>query len=196
MLRVYIVIGSVRQNRIGGQVAQWVASMISLGMPLETEVVDLRDWPLPLGDEPEVPATGSYVHEHTRKWSRKIAAADGYVFVTPQYNRGYPAALKNALDHLFNEWNGKPALIVSYGHHGGSKAAAQLRQVLEGLRMQSVAIMPAITFSADMLSTDGSLRNPKEDFGPFAAQVADALQELAALLTASTAKSGDQQEAL
>jgi NAD(P)H-dependent FMN reductase len=150
-------------------------------MPFETEVIDLRQWPLPLGDEPEVPATGIYIHEHTRRWSRKIAAADGYIFVTPQYNWGYPAALKNALDHLFKEWNGKAAVIVSYGHHGGTKAAGQLRQVLEGLRMRPVATMPAITFSAEMLGTDGALQNPKADFAPYAAELEMALRELAAL---------------
>jgi NAD(P)H-dependent FMN reductase len=105
--------------------------------------LDLNDWPLPLSDEPKGPSTGIYVHER-------------FFFVTPQYNWGYPASLKNALDHLLKEWNGKPALIVSYGHHGGVKAAAQLRQVLEGLRMRPVNTMPAITFSNEMLDTAGS----------------------------------------
>jgi NAD(P)H-dependent FMN reductase len=163
-------------------------------MPFTTEVVDLRDWPLPLTDEPEIPATGIYLHEHTRKWSRKIAAADGYIFVTPQYNWGYPAALKNALDHLFKEWNGKPAVIVSYGHHGGPKAAAQLRQVLEGLRMRPVATMPAITFSTDMLDDDGALRNPPDDFAPYAAQITEATRELAALLAASSVSNADARD--
>jgi NAD(P)H-dependent FMN reductase len=151
----------------------------------EVELLDLNDWLLPLSDEPYVPATGIYVHEHTRAWSRKIAAAHGYVFVTPQYNWGYPASLKNALDHLFKEWNGKPAVIVSYGHHGGGKAAAQLRQVLEGLRMLPASAMPAITFSQEMLGADGHLRNPQEDLSSDAESVRKAAEELASLLASS-----------
>ncbi len=125
--RIYIVIGSTRPNRIGRQAAEWVLSNLPPSTVFEAELLDLNDWVLPLSDEPEIPAAGIYVHEHTRAWSRKIATADGYIFVTPQYNWGYPASLKNALDHLFKEWNGKPAVIVSYGHHGGGKAATQLR---------------------------------------------------------------------
>jgi NAD(P)H-dependent FMN reductase len=113
--RIYVIIRSTRPNRIGRQIAEWVLRNIPLSKVFDAELLDRKDWPLPLNDEPGIPATGVYAHELTRAWSRKIAAADGYIFVTPQYNWGYPAALKNALDHLFKEWNGKPAVIVSYG---------------------------------------------------------------------------------
>lgn len=180
--RVYIIVGSTRMNRIGRQIAEWVLNSIPVSTAFETELVDLNDWQLPLSDEPGIPAAGVYVHEHTRAWSRKIAAADGYVFVTPQYNWGYPASLKNALDHLFKEWNGKPAVIVSYGNHGGGKAAAQLRQVLDGLRMRPVAAMPAITILPEMLTEDGHLRDTAADFSPYAAAIVQATDELASLL--------------
>ena len=108
--------------------------------------------------------------------------ADGYFFVTPQYNWGYPASLKNALDHLFNEWTGKPAVIVSYGHRGGGKAAAQLRQVLEGLRMRPADAMPAITFSQEMLTADGRLRDPATDFLPYVEAIEQAAEELRLIL--------------
>ena len=74
----------------------------------------------------------SYANAHTLAWSRKVAEAQGYVFVAPQYNWGYPAGLKNALDHVYREWQGKPLVIVTYGGHGGGKCAAQLHQVAEG----------------------------------------------------------------
>ncbi len=162
--RIYVIIGSTRPIRMGRQIAEWVVSNIPPSTVFDPELLDLKDWPLPISDEPSIPSTGIYAHEHTHAWSRKIAAADGYIFVTPQYNWGYPASLKNALDHLFKEWNGKPAAIVSYGYHGGGKASAQLRQVLEGLRMRPINTMPAITFSNEMLTANGHLRNPQEDF--------------------------------
>lgn len=180
--KIYVIVGSMRPKRIGRQVAEWVLSNLPLSPVFEAELLDLVDWPLPLLDEPAMPATGVYAHEHTLAWSRKIAAANGYVFVTPQYNWGYPASLKNALDYLFKEWNDKPAVIVSYGFRGGVKAAAQLRQVLDGLHMRTASTMPAIIFSNEMLDADGRLRNPQEDFSPFAETVRRAAEELASLL--------------
>jgi NAD(P)H-dependent FMN reductase len=180
--RIYVIISSTRPTRIGRQIAEWVVRNIPPSRTFDLELLDLKDWRLPILDEPSIPATGLYTHEHTRAWSRKIAAADGYIFVTPQYNWGYPASQKNALDHLFNEWNGKPAVIVSYGYHGGGKAAAQLRQVLEGLRMRPTKTMPAVTFSDEMLTADGHLRNPQEDFSSSAESVLRAVEELVALL--------------
>ena len=90
-------------------------------------------------DEPIVPSqitdASLYHNEHTRAWSREIASYDAFIFVSPQYNWGYPATLKNAIDYLFNEWVAKPAMIVTYGGFGGGKCAVQLRSVLEGIRM-------------------------------------------------------------
>ena len=181
MRKVQIIIASTRPQRIGRQIAEWVQGTIPPSAGFAAELVDLVEWHLPLSDEPGVPASGNYVQEHTKAWSRKIASADGFVFVTPQYNWGYPASLKNALDHLFKEWNAKPAAIVSYGHHGGGKAAAQLRQVLDGLRMRPAATMPAIVVTKEMLAADARLRDPSADFAPFAEDVRRAAAELAAL---------------
>ena len=186
MRKIEVIIGSTRPKRIGRQIAEWVVSAIPAADGLEFELVDLADWPLP-NDEPGVPANHEYVHEHTKAWSRKVSAGDAYVFVTPQYNWGYPASLKNAIDHLHKEWLGKPAAIVSYGHRGGGKAAAQLRQVLDGLHMRPVETMPAITFNNEMLDEKGRLRNPERDFANYAETVKTALGELAAQLS-----NGDQ----
>jgi NAD(P)H-dependent FMN reductase len=101
-----------------------------------------------MDDEPGIPAAGEdYAFEHTRAWSRKISEADAFVFVSPQYNWGYPAPLKNALDHIYREWSGKPAMIVTYGGHGGDKCALQLRQVLEALKMKPITNMPSLKLS-------------------------------------------------
>jgi NAD(P)H-dependent FMN reductase len=101
-------------------------------------------------NEPTIPSqihsSSNYIQPHTRAWSEEISKYKGYVFVTPQYNWGYPAILKNAIDYLFNEWKGKAAMIVSYGGHGGGKAAVQLKGVLEGCRMGVVERMPGLHF--------------------------------------------------
>jgi NAD(P)H-dependent FMN reductase len=137
--RVLVILGSTRKGRICAKVADWVAEIGRETTVAGFELVDLRDWPLPMDDEPAIPATGVYANDHTRAWSRRVSEGDAVVFVTPQYNWGYPAPLKNALDHLYAEWRGKPALIVTYGGHGGGRCAAQLRQVTEGRPPRSPA---------------------------------------------------------
>src|SRR5471030_1364070 len=141
---VLVISGSMCAHRICIQIAEWVAQIGRETTKGAFEVVDLKDWPLPMDDEPGVPAGGDYEFEHTRAWSRKIAEAGAFVFVTPQYNWGYPASLKNALDHLYVEWAGKPAMIVTYGGHGGSRCAEQLQQVCDGLHMAPITTMPGL----------------------------------------------------
>lgn len=183
--KVHVICGSVRRERICPEIAGWVMAQLPAGVGLALERVDLADWPLPMDDEPGVPARDPYVREHTLAWSRKVAEAAAYVFVTPQYNWGYPAALKNALDHLYGEWAGKPAMIVSYGFHGGGKCAAQLREVLEGLRMRPVATMPALTLPADM-KLGARLDVGSGVFAAAAVPVARAFDELASMLGSET----------
>ena len=127
-----VIIGSVRPHRIGSDVAGWVAEVGRATVRATFELVDLRDWLLPMDGEPGIPAQGYYEQPTTKAWSAKISGGDGYVFVTPQYNWSFPAPLKNAIDHLYAEWRGKPAAIVSYGGHGGGKCAAQLGQECSG----------------------------------------------------------------
>src|SRR5580698_5591912 len=146
---ILVIVGSVRPRRIALQVAEWAAEVGRETTNAAFEVVDLKDWPLPMDDEPAVPAAGGYEFDHTHAWSAKVAAADAFVFVTPQYNWGYPAALKNAIDHLYKEWQDKPAVIVTYGGHGGGKCAAQLRQVAEAVEMRPVPTMPGIKLSRE-----------------------------------------------
>ncbi|ROV93291.1 hypothetical protein VSDG_06835 [Cytospora chrysosperma] len=151
--RVGVICGSTRSPRAGPQITEFVHKTIaahirsqqktSPPMPSMTlELVDIADFNLPLFDEPGIPQAitdypAGYAHQHTRDWSERIAALDAFVFVTPQYNWGIPAGLKNAIDYLFNEWTGKPGMVVSYGGHGGGRAAGALRTVLQGLRMRT-----------------------------------------------------------
>ena len=161
---VLVIIGSTRARRICPAIADWVAGIGRAALKRPVALIDLRDWHLPMDDEPGVPAMGVYEGDHTSAWSEMIAGASGFVFVTPQYNWGYPAPLKNALDHLYKEWSGKPALIVTYGGHGGGKAGRQLRQVLKGLHMKPVRAMPGLRLSMDRIKANTGEIDPAAEF--------------------------------
>src|SRR2546427_10830524 len=129
-LRIAIIIGSTRPGRNGEAVAKWVYEIAQERTDAEFELVDIKDFNLPLLDEPMPPIMGQYSKPHTKTWAAKIGSFDGYVFVTPEYNHGISGALKNAIDFLFREWNDKAAGFVSYGGAGGARAGGQLRLVL------------------------------------------------------------------
>ena len=138
MTRIAIILGSTRPGRNGEAVARWVLEQASTRTDAEYELVDLRDHPLPHLDE-EVPASmGMYSQAHTKAWAATIAAYDGFVFVTPEYNHGTSGVLKNALDYLYAEWNNKSAGFVSYGSAGGVRAVEQLRLVMGELQVADV----------------------------------------------------------
>jgi NAD(P)H-dependent FMN reductase len=177
---VLVIAGSLRPRRIALQVAAWVADVGRETTNAAFELVDLKDWPLPMDDEPAVPAAGGYEFDHTHAWSRKIAAADAFVFVTPQYNWGYPAPLKNALDHLYREWAGKPAMIVTYGGHGGGRCAEQLAQVCQGLRMALIATRPGFILSRERIEANAAEIDPATEFAAHLGELRQAFSELAA----------------
>lgn len=138
MVKLQVIIGSTRQNRFGEKPAKWIFEELKKKEGIEAELIDLRDWPLPFFDEPVSPlmSEGKYVNELAPKWAKKIEEADGYIFVTPEYNHGYSAVLKNAMDYVYKEWNKKPVAFVSYGAvAGGTRAVQQLRQVAIELQM-------------------------------------------------------------
>jgi NAD(P)H-dependent FMN reductase len=135
-----------------------------------------------MDDEPGIPAGGHYAFPHTKAWSAKVAEADGFVFVTPQYNWGYPAPLKNALDHLYQEWAGKPAVIVAYGSHGGNKCAAQLCQVLEGLHMRPIATMPGLRLARARIEANDGEINPAVELAEAEGDLSRVFAELGAAL--------------
>lgn len=179
--KVLMICGSVRPTRISRDVAAWVMEALPADAAVELELIDLADWHLPMDDEPGIPARDPHIHGHTQAWSRKVSEAAGFVFVTPQYNWGYPAALKNALDHLYKEWSKKPAIIVTYGFHGGGKCAKQLRQVLNGLHMRPTKTMPALTLP-EALKRGANIEVVLGAFKPAKPSVARAFAELIAAL--------------
>lgn len=134
-----VIVGSTRPGRVGLPVAQWIRERARAHGAFDVHLADLAEIALPLLDEPHHPRLQRYQHEHTKRWSAVIAASDAFVFVTPEYNHGIPAPLKNALDYLAIEWARKPAGIVSYGGvSAGLRAVGQLKQVLSALGVVSV----------------------------------------------------------
>ncbi|WP_327350926.1 NADPH-dependent FMN reductase [Streptomyces sp. NBC_01304] len=136
--RIAVVIGSSRPTRICPRIAAWIRDAAQEGSPLHYDLLDLAEVNLPLLDEPLKAALEQYEHEHTRQWSRTVLSYSGFLFVFPQYNWGYPAVVKNAVDFLYHEWHDKPATVACYGTHGGNKGATQFLTVLKGLHMRSL----------------------------------------------------------
>ena len=152
MLKIGIIIGSTRPGRVGEAVAKWVYELSKTRSDAEFELIDIKDYDLPLLDEPALAAMRQYSKDHTKKWSAKIDEMDGYIFVTPEYNHGTSAALKNALDYLYYEWHNKAAGFVSYGAIGGARAVESLRPFMSQLKMADVG-------SQVMLSTFEDFEN-------------------------------------
>lgn len=149
MLKLAIIIGSTRPGRKAEAVARFVHEIACKRRDATFELVDIADFDLPLLDEAKPPSMGQYANDHTKAWAAKIAQYDGFVFVTPEYNHGTSAALKNAIDFLYAEWNNKAAAFVSYGSAGGTRAVEHLRQVMAEVQIADVRAQ--VTF---LLSTD------------------------------------------
>jgi NAD(P)H-dependent FMN reductase len=159
MTRIAIVAGSTRPRRRARIVADWVYQVAKAHLAAgdgdaDIEVVDLAHYRLPLLDEPSPAAIGDYRNDHTRAWAAAIAAYDGFVFVTPEYNHSVPAALKNAIDYLFAEWNDKAAGFVSYGLNGGVRAVEHLRLTLAEAKVACVRSQVALSLFTDFEITD------------------------------------------
>lgn len=174
-----LIMGSIRAGRNCPKITEWIAEIGRSCTDLTYEIVDLADWPLPMNDEPGLPALGNaYSQPHTQAWSDKITHADAVIFVSPQYNWGYPAVLKNAIDHLYHEWREKPAAIVSYGGHGGTRCAKQLRQVAASVKMRVVDSAPAIRLPEAIIRRNAPFV-PEHDFSRYKPKIRRALAELA-----------------
>lgn len=135
LLRIGIVLGSTRHGRFADRPAEWLLQLARARQDAAFELVDLRDYPLPFFDEPKSPLREASKHEVAMRWSRKVRELDAFVFVTPEYNHSITAALKNAIDYLYPEWNRKPASFVAYGNAGGARAVEQLRLILVELQV-------------------------------------------------------------
>lgn len=162
MAKLEIIVASTRPGRAGLPIGQWVyGEAVAHGGFEEVELVDLAEVNLPLLDEPHHPRLGQYTNQHTLDWSAKISEADAFVFVMPEYNHGFTAPLKNAIDYLHQEWRYKPVGLVSYGGSvaGGTRAAQMIKQVLTGLKMTPVYESVAIPFVGQFIDEDKLVPN-------------------------------------
>jgi NAD(P)H-dependent FMN reductase len=149
MIKIGIIIGSTRPGRNSEAVAGWVYEKAAKRKDAEFELVDLKDYNLPLLDEPVPASMNSYSKEHTKVWSEKIRSLDAFIFVTPEYHHAITGALKNAIDYLYVEWNNKAAGFVSYGSMGGVRAVEQLRLIMGELQVADVRSQVALSLFTD-----------------------------------------------
>ncbi len=181
-VRIGIIIGSTRPGRVGDQVAKWVYEHAEERGEAEYELVDLADFSLPHLDEAVPASRGQYANEHTRAWADKVGSFDGFVFVTPEYNHSTSGALKNAIDFIYGEWNDKAAALVSYGVHGGVRAAEHLRLVLGELQVADVRQQVSFSLVTDFENYT--------DFAPKGAQEAQLDTQLDQLVSWAGALQG------
>jgi NAD(P)H-dependent FMN reductase len=154
-----IIIASTRPGRVGPSVAAWIYQRAVAHGGFDVELIDLAEVNLPMFDEPKHPRFGEYVHQHTKDWSATIRRGDAYIFVIPEYNYGFNAAIKNAIDYLNAEWNHKPVGFVSYGGvAAGTRAVQMLKQVVTTLRMVPVFESVNIPFVQQFLDADKRLQ--------------------------------------
>lgn len=154
-----IVIGSTRPGRKGLSFAQWFQTRAQAHGAFEVKVADLLEINLPFLDEPSHPRLKQYTQQHTKDWSAMVDAADAFVFVCPEYNFGFSAPLKNALDYLHNEWQYKPAGILSYGGvSAGTRAAQMLKEVLTALKMMPLPEAVSVPFFPQFLTDEGEVQ--------------------------------------
>jgi NAD(P)H-dependent FMN reductase len=162
-LKIAIILGSTRPGRNGKAVADWVLDKAAVRTGAKYELVDLADYPLPHLDEPLSPIYGQYAGEHTKAWAATIAAYDGFVFVSPEYNHSTSGVLKNAIDYLHAEWNNKAAGFVSYGAVGGVRAIEHLRGICSELQIAHVRQQVSFSVFTDFENLSVFKPNPLHD---------------------------------
>lgn len=150
-MKVQVIIGSTRPARVSDRVAQWAAKEARQLLAADVEVLDLRDYSLPFFDEEISPQYNPNRKSNpaAKRWLNKIAEADAYVLATPEYNRSYPAVLKNAIDYADFQMSKKPVALVAHGVTGGAQAVAHLRGVLAGAQAFTT---PNATYISDQVS--------------------------------------------
>lgn len=158
--QIGVILGSVRTGRAGKAIADWVMKNAqNCDENLTFRLIDLQEINLPFLDEP-VPAmmSSEYVHEHTIKWSKIVNEIDGFIIVTPEYNHGYPPVLKNALDFLYSEWQGKSAALIGYGGGPAKDCIRQLSEVLTALGLNVLDKNISISKVWEALDDDGNMK--------------------------------------
>jgi NAD(P)H-dependent FMN reductase len=183
MLKLQVVTVSTRKGRLGPHIADWFFERATQHGRFDVERIDLAEVNLPLLDEPHHPRLGKYEHEHTKAWSAIVSRADAYVFVTPEYDYGAPAALSNALQYLVNEWAYKTVGFASYGGvSGGTRGVQMSKQIVTALRMMPIPDGVAIPFFAQHIDKATGRFTPDEVQDKAAAAMLDELLKWATAL--------------
>lgn len=178
--KIQLIIGSTRENRVGAQVADWVATHARAHDDIELEVIDLKEVNLPFFNAPTPPLYAPDTSDAGQAWAKRIDEGDGFIFVTPEYNRGIPAALKNAIDFLVAEWKEKPAVVVSYGYiDGGQSASKHLHDVLSWLKVATAESTVSLKLTQDMMGAAG-IKDVDEAFADYEVVIDEALKEILA----------------
>jgi NAD(P)H-dependent FMN reductase len=141
MTTISVIVGSTREGRFSERPARWILQHLQKREGIDARLLDLRDFPMPFFDQalpPGMPGRAPYQHEVVKRWTAGIAASDGFIFVTPEYNYGPPAVLKNAIDWVYPDWNRKAAAFVSYGGTLGARSVQQLREVVIELQIAPI----------------------------------------------------------
>ncbi|HET8941237.1 MAG TPA: NAD(P)H-dependent oxidoreductase [Rudaea sp.] len=186
--KLHIVICSTRPGRIGPSVANWFHGFAQRHGKFANELIDLADVDLPMYDEPVHPAKRDYKHDHTKRWSASVAAADAYVFVTPEYNYSPPPSLVNALDYVYHEWSYKPCGFVSYGGvSGGLRAVQAVKMQITTLKMMPMMEGVMVPMASSKIDVAGQF-NSNELIDKSAATLLDELHYWAEGLKAMRAK--------
>ena len=194
MTVISVVIGSTRPGRFSEKPAQWILQRLEKRDGVDARLLDLRDFPMPFLDEPVPPAMPGrppYENDVVKKWTAAIAQSDGFVFVTPEYNYGPSAVLKNAIDWVYPEWNRKAAAFVSYGGAAGVRSVQQLRETSIELQLapiRSSVHIPAATLRTHFQGGDVNVGLAELD-EPAGIMIEDLLWWTAALKTARVSES-------
>jgi NAD(P)H-dependent FMN reductase len=145
MTVISVIVGSTREGRFSEKPANWIFQHLRKREGIDARLLDLREFPMPFFDQPAPPAMPGrppYKNEVVQRWTAAIARSDGFIFVTPEYNYGTSAVLKNAIDWVYPEWNRKAAGFVSYGSAMGARAVQQLRETL--IEVQAASVRPSV----------------------------------------------------
>ncbi|HEV3245455.1 MAG TPA: NAD(P)H-dependent oxidoreductase [Candidatus Paceibacterota bacterium] len=177
-LKVKVILGSTRQSRFSEKPGNWIFGIAKQRPDIEVELLDLREYPMPFFDEPVSPSAKKepYKNEVVAKWTAKIKEADAFVIIAPEYNHGYPAVLKNALDYVYQEWNNKAVGFVSYGSVLGARSVEQLREI--AVELQMAPIRNAIHMPYDVVMALNGGKTPEEAFASYVERAKGLLDQL------------------
>lgn len=174
--KIAIIVGSTRPGRFADHPKQWIYDRAVRRGDFEVEIVDLRDYPLPLFDEKGSPAYVPSESDVARKWQKKLTEFDGFIFTAAEYNRGPTGVLKNALDYAYEEWNKKTVAFVGYGGVGGARSVEQLR--LNAIELQMSPIRAGVHIQMPVYMDVAKNGKKLEDFDFLNKSADDMLDQL------------------